>query len=113
MEEEYSTNYKRLKAWYGEQTLQGWKNIIHPLIDLCEKNEVAIHQIKEKFGTLRFYTGSAPENVHLAVSEGERASESMCEICGEPGQLNTLNCCNQCSPPKHWLKTRCEKHWSE
>ena len=87
------------------------------------------HQIKEKFGTLRFYWsqhGSSDSHVDVfgtdcEVSElmssnraGVRqaqvrqlvdaavvASESICELCGRPGQLMCKG---------GWYLTRCDQH---
>jgi hypothetical protein len=89
---------------YGNETLKGWKDLIHPLIDLCESEGVTITQIKEKFGGLRFYVGAASEAVHKAIEEAEKKADLTCEECGEPG----VKCC-----PKYWIRTLCEKHAEE
>lgn len=79
----------------------GWAEIVGNLVDLCEKHGVEILQVKEKFGGLRFYVGSAPDLVHDAIEEAEDQSVRVCEVCGEPGQ--TIN-------RQGWLMTRCEAH---
>jgi len=39
-------------------TDKGWDKLIDPLIKQCEVEDTEIHQIKEKFGGLRFYVSS-------------------------------------------------------
>lgn len=65
----------------------GWKHLYEPLIKMCEERNIKIEQIKEKFGTLRFYVDSAPDDVYDAIDEAERKSEKTCELCGNPGIL--------------------------
>jgi hypothetical protein len=58
--------------------------------------EYVVHQIKEKFGTLRYYCAPSGDEPNPAVSdafdaiigEAERASAVTCERCGEPGVLH-------------------------
>jgi len=58
--------------------------------------EYVVHQIKEKFGTLRYYcvpSGDAPspavfDAFRAITGEAERASAITCERCGEPGVLH-------------------------
>jgi len=45
----------------------GWADIIKKCYNLCAVHDVEIHQIKEKFGTLRFRTGIAPKRVREAI----------------------------------------------
>jgi hypothetical protein len=73
---------------------------IDPLIELCQKEGVEIHQIKEKFGDLRFYVGPAPDHVHAAIVEAERKSYTICEVCGVSGK----------SRDGSWIKTLCDEH---
>ena len=57
-------------------------------------------QIKEKFGTLRFYlAGRHDELGKAAVTEAEAESARTCELCGGPGYLRTRN---------SWLRTVCD-----
>jgi hypothetical protein len=86
---------------FGIECGPGWKTLYEPLIELCKKEGVAISQIKEKFGTLRFYVGSAPEHVYEAIDVAERKSAETCENCGARGEriddgwIRTL--CAQCA----------------
>ncbi len=76
----------------------GWDKIVDPLIELCEDAGVEIHQIKEKFGGLRFYTGTSTKEIDEAIREAEIACEKTCESCGDPGELRQGS----------WLKTLCD-----
>lgn len=84
---------------FGIECGVGWKTLYEPLILLCKREKVEILQIKEKFGTLRFYVGAAPEHVHVAIDDAESRSAETCELCGAPGKL-----CGD-----YWMMTRCAK----
>jgi hypothetical protein len=63
-------------------------------------------QIKEKYGTLRFYwTGrlskEAEARVDEAIDLAEARSACTCELCGEEGRLHRKG---------GWLMTRCAAH---
>lgn len=77
----------------------GWASLVLPLIDRAEAEGIAIVQIKEKFGTLRFYHGQPWDSpFSLAVREAEAQSEVTCEDCGALGR--------RCQP-RHWIRTLC------
>lgn len=88
-----------MKKNYEYSCGKGWKDLIDPLIEMCEKNNVQINQIKEKFGGLRFYVASAGKEIYDAIDEAERKSFETCESCGAPGKLRKGG----------WLKTLCDK----
>jgi hypothetical protein len=79
----------------------GWSDIIYDLHKKLveEKPDYVIHQVKEKFGTLRYYTGPLAGNGHVSIAEAERLSSITCEECGRPGKLRTNN---------YWLRTLCD-----
>lgn len=64
-----------------------------------------VHQVKEKFGTLRFYYAeSSPDEAKVAamdalIDAAEAKSALTCEDCGAPGRL---------SVSAHWWRTVCE-----
>lgn len=64
---------------------------------------VEIHQIKEKFGELRFYYAGGDEQVHGMVRMAECWAAYTCETCGERGQLRHGG----------WVRTLCDKHEAE
>lgn len=58
-------------------------------------------QMKEKFGTLRFYYSGGNDRIRGLVDMTENLSGSVCEICGTLGTL--------CKHGKgSWIKTLCE-----
>lgn len=85
---------------FGIECGKGWKSLYEPLIDLCQQEGVAITQIKEKFGTLRFYVAGAPAHIHDAIDAAERKSAETCEECGAPGKRRQggwiVTCCDAC-----------------
>ncbi|WIM85944.1 hypothetical protein PT015_13460 [Candidatus Mycobacterium wuenschmannii] len=75
----------------------GWYAIIATLDERLSAldSDYEVHQVKEKFGTLRYYcrpSDKASEEVWNAfeslVIEAERLSASTCECCAEPGLLH-------------------------
>ena len=65
----------------------GWTDIVLDLhMKLVrEKPDYTIHQIKEKFATLRFYTGQMTKQGYDYIVEAENLSAETCEECGRPG----------------------------
>ena len=120
---------------FGCQCDNGWYDL---LSEICEKiqsvydkngrePDIVIDQIKEKFGTLRFYYhfgGDAPaihafdclgqgslrfhpgkgDNLHEEISKivewGEKKSGEICEHCGSPGSMKVQN---------GWYRTLCDE----
>jgi hypothetical protein len=99
-------------SWLGGVG-KGW----FPLVEELHKTlveidpEYEIHQIKEKFGGLRYYFGCSkgfgtPESAAMqaAVRLAEGLSIKTCENCGRPGELRhgrhgrgwTLCLCDEC-----------------
>lgn len=58
---------------------------------------IKIDQIKEKFGTLRFYFSGGDEQITGMVRFAEYLSDQTCEITGKKGQM--------CSSAGGWMKT--------
>jgi len=96
---------------WGIETGDGWYNIIDMLCLQIEwhtahnlkKDEdsdlvqVEAVQVKEKYGTLRFYYNGGNEFIHGLVSMAEGMSGRTCEECGAPGTQNNTG----------WIKTQC------
>ncbi len=61
-----------------------------------------VSQVKEKYGTLRFYMESSTKEMNELISQYEKKSEFVCEVCGKPGKL----------VGKTWYSTRCSEHES-
>ena len=79
----------------------GWLSVLEALSrKLAEIGpDVVASQVKEKFGTLRFYVGGATMDAHEAIHAAERRTETICETCGEPGKLRTAS---------YWIYTACD-----
>lgn len=106
---------------WGFECGNGWYHIIRVLCSNIQhhidwrnrKNElnpnqpivsqVTVDQVKEKFGTLRFYYTGGDDYIDGLVSMAESMSSVICEECGNPG--STLG--------RGWLTTLCEKHAEE
>jgi hypothetical protein len=94
---------------WGIECESGWYDLLH---DMCQEvmdmiaatpdlflYEFRAEQVKEKFGTLRFYSNSTTILQNI-VDRYERLSGSTCEMCGKPGILHHSG---------SWLKTLCFK----
>lgn len=79
---------------------EGWQPLVRTLIqDITAMGwDGELVQIKEKFGGLRFYIGSASKEIHDRISEAERQADVTCEQCGAPGELRNTS----------WWKTLCD-----
>lgn len=71
--------------------------------DLINVPQVVAVQVKEKFGTLRFYFDGGDDEVHGMVSMAEYMSKHTCEECGKPGKLRHGG----------WVRTLCDEHAHE
>jgi len=97
---------------WGFDCGDGWFNILDQLmgniqhhIDWKNKKEevvaqVTLDQVKEKFGTLRFYYTGGDDVVDGMVRVAEGMSAVTCETCGAPGTTGGHG----------WIKTRCSLH---
>lgn len=97
---------------WGFDVGDGWFKIID---ELCKKiqdyvdskngavGQIIASQVKEKFGSLRFYTQASNEDVDAMISEACHKCDHTCEVCGEPGNLYEEH---------HWYLTRCSTHAS-
>jgi len=100
---------------WGFDCGDGWYNIINQLcaniqhhIDWKNRKEeivpqVTVDQVKEKFGSLRFYFTGGDDYIRGMATMAESMSGVTCEECGNPG--STLG--------RGWLTTLCEKHAEE
>lgn len=99
---------------WGFECGDGWFDIIYNLSKRLEaliqampedeQKHYRAAQMKEKFGSIRFYMTAETPIMEQLISEAEDASEKTCEVCGEPGKLQCI---------KHWYKTVCDKHYEE
>lgn len=98
---EYWTENFNKRVWRGREGTQ-------EDIDQAQKKfdetpcPVAV-QVKEKFGTLRFYVDRATDAQYNYIDFAEFMSARTCEICGDHGQTYPIG----------WYQTLCDKHADE
>jgi hypothetical protein len=97
---------------WGFDCGDGWFNILNQLmgsiqhhLDWKNKNDlvveqVTLDQVKEKFGTLRFYYSGGDDVIDGMVRLAESMTCVTCEVCGSPGTQNSGG----------WITTLCESH---
>jgi len=85
----------------------GWFDLIWKLCEDIEKvlkeNEpigFEVIQVKEKFGSLRFYVDGGNNTIYQLINKAEEKSMTICENCGKPGKIDNS---------KYWIKTLCEE----
>lgn len=66
----------------------GWAKLIDKIYDKLPP-DAFIEQVKEKYGTLRFYVSNISEEIWDYVHQVESESSEVCEQCGKPGKLYT------------------------
>jgi hypothetical protein len=87
-----------ISAWQQEEVDKALAGELRKVSDKIP--QLVADQIKEKFGTLRFYTSGGDEYTSGVVRMAESMSCVTCEVCGKPGMTNG----------KGWIKTTCEEH---
>jgi len=89
-------------GWFkGLSIDEGWYAIVLELDRQLAEIDPAyeIHQVKEKFGGLRYYCSlDFDERARSLIRAAEVQASITCEKCGSPGSLQGVN----------WLKTLCE-----
>jgi len=83
----------------------GWGHLVCRLIrDLFALGwDGELHQIKEKFGGLRFYIGAGTDEIFDRIHKAESESYKICYQCGEPGKER----------PSGWIMVLCDSCWEE
>ena len=79
---------------FGFEVGDGWFDIINELSAKLEPLGAVATQVKEKYGTLRFYVHTADEEAFDYIDDAELASESTCEMCGRPGEWSDSGWCS-------------------
>lgn len=87
-----------VSTWQQEQIDKALAGELRKVSDKIP--QLVADQIKEKFGTLRFYTTGGDEYTNGVVRMAESLSCVTCEVCGKPGMTTG----------KGWIKTTCEEH---
>jgi hypothetical protein len=98
-------------SFWGFECGDGW----FALLDALSRNlqaatessgapQVVAVQVKEKFGSLRFYTDVADARQRDMIEQAMSMSVRLCEVCGSPGKQISRN---------GWMMTRCPTHSDE
>lgn len=86
----------------------GWFSLIYECSDTIEKELLKIpegtrpcaQQVKEKFGTLRFYMSFENDVIEKAIERAEERSAKECEKCGAEailrGDFWVITLCDKC-----------------
>jgi len=100
---------------WGFDHEDGWFDLIDTLcrniqhhIDWQNRTEekvrqVVVDQVKEKFGTLRFYYTGGDDTISGMVTMAESMSGHICEVCGSKGRMRNNG----------WIRTLCDTHAKE
>src|ERR1019366_2136722 len=96
---------------WGFDCDEGWEPIIRRASEKIERilgkmvvqnvaneNMPRASQVKEKYGTLRFYFDCGTDEIYDILHEAEKKSETTCEECGGVGKLRG----------KGWYVTLCD-----
>jgi len=85
-------------------TTPGWISLIERIIAVVRaRNEtIQIVQIKEKFGSLRFYFDGGSSELREEIRKIEAEASKTCDVCGDVGS----------SGGDGWVVTRCPIHKS-
>lgn len=116
-------NEKRLKTrgWYGCIAPDGWKTIVEETDAMLAylDPDYEIQQVKEKFGTLRYYyeggkTQLVRDIMDAVVRQAERESAYTCEECGNSSRRSDSSKGIEYDPSAvtktsgYWYKTICD-----
>jgi len=129
LERQLVNNYSDLYTWYdrepdsvsgpvppitvsGFSVGDGWFDLLLSLSETITQQDVSmeVHQVKEKYGGLRFYHGGIKSDnesdayiVSGAIRHAENMSYHVCEECGDTGEIRTNG----------WYRTLCDNCWTE
>lgn len=102
---EFSELYKSYKTF--PEIGDGWYDLLRNLslelyesLDKEEIEDICILQIKEKFGTLRYYASTTSDKADDIIHKYEELSGSTCEECGRVGDI--------AKSTGGWIRTICK-----
>jgi hypothetical protein len=91
---------------FGFEVGDGWGVILEELSDKLEelilkepeyrRNFYRAIQVKEKYGSLRFYMYSSTDEMEELIREAEKKSEVTCEVCGVPAKIKKIGWMYKC-----------------
>lgn len=92
---------------FGFECGDGWFDLLDTLCAQLSQSDpsgkegaepITALQVKEKYGTLRFYVGPATDEAFAVIDFAEALSARICETCGNKGRTRGTG----------WLKTLCD-----
>ena len=86
--------------WKNSQREKLLKSNPHDIDIPDEVSQVVAVQVKEKFGTLRFYADGGDDKTDGMIRMAEAMSAVTCETCGSPGEMRG----------RSWFYTACDFH---
>jgi hypothetical protein len=94
LEEYFGGNWLNTDERMSEALERGLREVT-PIVP-----QVIVAQVKEKFGTLRFYYSGGDDEISGMVRMAEAMSAVTCEQCGSPGEQRHGG----------WIRTLCDHH---
>lgn len=92
---------------WGFECGDGWYDLIYNLcrdiMSYCNSTGYPVPkavQVKEKYGTLRFYVDQGDDHIYGLISYYSQRSRTTCETCGNIGKMRGNS----------WLYVSCDKH---
>lgn len=89
---------------FGFECGDGWFELIKKLCEdiqaLNRDKDFEVMQVKEKYGSLRFYCYGSDDAIYDLIEKAEKDSETICENCGKIGSIDY---------DAGWLSCRCEE----
>jgi hypothetical protein len=103
-EYEYARKHEGTAPWEGADVITAVEVERKRLAkaQAAQATPIAV-QVKEKFGTLRFYVQGANEQTYHYIEFAEALSARTCEECGAPGRTRGGG----------WVRTLCDRHEEE
>jgi hypothetical protein len=103
---------RNLVAMFGFECGDGWFDLLKDCI-LSIKEELiknpwptnefcappVVNQVKEKYGSLRFYMSQENDEISKIIAHSEARSDVTCETCGKPGNTRVKH---------YWAYTSCD-----
>ena len=95
---------------FGFEVGDGWYKLLEELVlkisEVDKERAIRVVQIKEKFGTLRFYVSWSTEEIDKLIEEAEKKSSNTCDICGGVSKVKNKNgwlhnICDICESDDH------------
>lgn len=90
---------------------KGWFDLLNSACTLIQSHldwkpdvkQVTAEQVKEKFGSLRFYVQGGDDYTNGIIAMAEQMSGKLCEECGAPGERGGTG----------WISVLCPTHRAE